>query len=303
MTEGADKDQEVEYPAIVTVVVAYGSPDLLDSALAGLRPPEGEIPFSSVVVDNSSNDDVRLVASRAGAEYIDPGRNLGFAGGVNLGIEHFKNRSCDILLLNPDAVIDYRTVKELQVRLRQSPRLACVAPAQYDALGIDQQVVWEIPTPLLAWREAFRLSTRSCSRLYLVGSILLLRREALDSVGVLDDSFFLYAEECDWQNRALRFGWGVRLCPDLRAMHVGAGTSTSDPDRRQILFIAGLEHYMRKWHDRLGWQSFRLANILGSAMRVIVPRSRSRSEALNRLVIYVRGPRRLAARIRSVEGH
>ena len=63
------------------VVVAYGAPELLDECLRGLG---GRFPV--VVVDNSSDPSVRSVVEGHGATYIDPGRNLGFAAGVNLGL-------------------------------------------------------------------------------------------------------------------------------------------------------------------------------------------------------------------------
>ncbi len=85
-------------PPVRAVVVAYGAPELLDLCLAPLAGGPAVI-----VVDNSSDRDVRSVVTRQGAEYVDPGTNLGFAGGVNVGLA--KRGEADVLLLNPDATI------------------------------------------------------------------------------------------------------------------------------------------------------------------------------------------------------
>ena len=85
-------------PGVVAVVVAYHAPDLLARCLEGLA---GAVPV--VVVDNSSDPAVRRAAEQHGARYVDPGANLGFAGGVTVGVGLAEG--CDVLLVNPDAVI------------------------------------------------------------------------------------------------------------------------------------------------------------------------------------------------------
>ena len=80
---------------------------------------------------------------------------------------------------------------------------------------------------------------------------MLLRWEALQQVGELDERFFLYGEETDWQRRAAQLGWTAALCPDVVAVHDGAGSS-DDPSRREVLFHAAQETYIRKWYGRRG---------------------------------------------------
>ena len=87
----------------------------------------------------------------------------------------------------------------------------------------------------------------------MIGSVLLLRAEALDQVGALDERFFLYAEETDWAYRAHRLGWRHAAVHEVRAVHVGAGTS-GDAARREAHFHASQERYLRKHYGALGWQ-------------------------------------------------
>ena len=249
---------------IDVVVVAFGAPELLERCLATL----GDT-YPVLVVDNSSDAAVRAVAERHGAGYVDPGENLGFAGGVNLGLAKRERSTADVLLLNPDASITPEGVAQLASRLHATGDLAGVAPAQVDTEGRAARVGWPFPTPAGAWVEAIGLGSRRSRADFLIGSVLLIRSSALEEVGPFDEQFFLYAEETDWQQRARRLGWRVALCPEVVATHVGAGTG-GDPDRREVRFHASQERYIRKYHGRRGWRVYRAGVMAGALLRALV---------------------------------
>jgi GT2 family glycosyltransferase len=273
------------------VVVAYGRRELLARALGALQPQDSGQMYPVVVVDNSSEDEIRRIAASYGARYVDPGTNLGFAAAVNLALVNRDKPSSDVLLLNPDAEVDPATVAQLQRRLHAEARLACVAPAQLSPEGRAQRVAWPFPTPLRAWLEAVGLSRISARAEFLTGSVLLLNAAALGEVGPLDERFFLYAEETDWQRRARELGWGSRLCQDLSARHIGAASSEADKDGRDLLFAAAVETYFRKWYGRPGWELARSAIVVGALVRALVV-PRSRPAALRRASLYATGPLR-----------
>jgi GT2 family glycosyltransferase len=127
-----------------------------------------------------------------------------------------------------------------------------------------------------------------------IGAVLLLRWDALSQVGLFDERFFLYAEEVDWQRRALALGWRSAVCDEVVASHIGAGTS-DDPLRREALFHAAHETYIRKWYGRRGWWVYRTAACLGAAARAAVLPGGRRAEARRRALLYLRGPRRSAS--------
>ncbi len=278
--DAADRPLEV-------VVVAYGQPDLLAEALA----PLGGL--SVTVVDNSSSPAVRAVVEAAGARYVDPGRNGGFAAGVNEALRRVDPRA-DILLVNPDAVVQPGDVEALRAALAE-PDLASVGPSQVDATGTPSRVEWPFPSPLATWAEAVGLGRLRRNR-YVIGSVLLLRREAIDHVGPFDDGrFFLYAEETDWAHRASLLGWRHALVPAARATHVGAATST-DPTRREGHFHAAQELYLRKHFGTVGWQVGRAGQVAGSALRGVVFRGEPALAARSRLRLYLSGPLRSEVR-------
>jgi GT2 family glycosyltransferase len=278
------------------VVVAYGAPELLDACLGSI---EGSLPV--VVVDNSSLPVVHDVCDRHGARYIDPGRNLGFAGGVNLALRQLPRPDRDdppsadraVLLLNPDARIGPDAVARLHRFLIAHPRLACVAPRQVDgAGGGDDRVGWPFPSPAGAWVEALGLGRLRRRTDFLIGSVLLVRSTALDEVGPFDEQFFLYAEETDWQRRARDLGWGMALCADVTAVHVGAGTG-GDAAVREGHFHASQERYVRKYFGPTGWQVYRAAVMTGAAVRAVMLPGDRGGAAARRFHLYRKGPCRV----------
>jgi GT2 family glycosyltransferase len=238
------------------------------------------------------------VVLKHGAEYMDPGKNLGFGAGVNVALRRLLGGPArDILLLNPDATVTPDDLETLVDYLHDSDneRVGAVSPRLRGDDGDEQRVEWPLPSPARAWAEAFGLGRLPARRTFVIGAVLLLRWEALREVGLFDERFFLYAEEVDWQRRALALGWRSQLCDEVVASHVGAGTS-DDPLRREALFYAAHETYIRKWYGSSGWWAYRCAACLGAAGRAAVLRSDRRAAARRRALLYLRGPRRSASR-------
>jgi GT2 family glycosyltransferase len=278
-------------PPVHVLVVAYGDPHALADCLEALG---GAYPV--VVVDNSSSAATRDVVARAQATYLDPGDNLGFAAAVNRGLGVMALPGVDVLLLNPDAVIGVDAVERLRRELHARPAIACVAPAQHRP-GSDSPspVCWPFPTPTKAWAEALGLGRFAHGWGYVIASVLLVRGDALVDVGGLDEGFFLYAEEADWERRATRRGWTVSYCSGASALHVGAATD-SNPARREARFHAGVETYVRKWHGSTGWHSYQAATVLTALRRAALSGGERRRASLHLARLYAAGPARTARR-------
>jgi GT2 family glycosyltransferase len=271
------------------IVVAYHAPDALDRCLESL-----ERAIAATVVDNSSSGEVAAVVAGHGADYIDPGRNVGFAAGVNTALRRLVSGDpVDALLLNPDAAVGPEAVDALASFLDApgNERVGAVSPMLEGAGGYHQRVEWPFPSPGRAWAEAVGLGALPAARTFVVGAVLLLRWEALRDVGLFDERYFLYAEETDWQRRALEYGWISAVCSNVAASHIGAATST-DAIERERRFHAAHELYVRKWHGSRGWLVFRTAVCLGATVRAGVLRGDRSAEAARRAALYFRGPLR-----------
>jgi GT2 family glycosyltransferase len=284
---------------LTVVVVAYGSSAMLAEALETLGAA-----YPVIVVDNASSPVTRDVAIRFGATYDDPGANLGFAAAVNRGIARIADPSGDVLLLNPDARITAPELERLHALLHGAPDLAAVAPSLHaDASGRPARARWPWHTPAGAWIEAIGLSRwrLSSSSYFLGGAVLLLRREALTDIGVLDERFFLYGEDEDWQKRACARGWRVRYCPEVAAVHFAGGTE-HDPARLQLRLHAATERYLRKWYGSGGWLVYRVGTVLGYSARALTARGWRRATAVRLVKIYLAGPDRAAVAAGAVPG-
>ncbi|PFG32338.1 glycosyltransferase [Sanguibacter antarcticus] len=269
------------------VVVAYGSVELLDRALAPLSHT-----YRVIVVDNSSSPLVRALCERHGVRYLDPGLNSGFAAGANHGLQECLTPDVDVLLLNPDAVVEPQDVDLLREALHADPGLASVGPAQVDADGHAARVAWPFPTPLRTWLINLGLGSLTAQDDFVIGSVLLVRGAALADVGGLDERFFLYAEETDWARRARHAGWRHGVVPGARAVHLGGATS-SDSRLRETHFHASQELYFRKHFGASGWAVNRLGVLAGTALRMVLLRGERRADATRRFVLYARGPARV----------
>jgi GT2 family glycosyltransferase len=274
------------------IVVAYGDPDTLARCLGAL-----DRRYPTTVVDNSSSAHTRALAAEAGAGYLDSGENLGFAAAVNLGLADLDLSTLDVLLLNPDAVIEPGAVELLGRELAASTDLCCVAPAQRQpGSPIASQVCWPFPTPLAAWRQAFGLSRFDRHWDFVIASVLLVRGTALVALGGFDEGFFLYAEETDWERRATRAGWRIGFSADSEALHEGAATD-DDNHRRLVRVHAGLERYIRKWHGPWGWRSYQVAATFTAVRRAVFAKGERRARFLLLARTYAVGPARTARRM------
>ncbi len=281
-----------EYP-IMVVVVAYGIEDQLASCLDAVGP---SVPV--VVVDNAGSTRARRICLDAGATYMRPASNVGFASAVNLALRDHRRDGCDVLLLNPDARVLPTDLAVMRAELHNQRRLAATGPRLFNPDGSPQKSEWPVPSPWTALASVFGAADRLTWRRFVSGAALLLRGDAIDTIGILDEQYFLYAEESDWQLRAVRAGWRVGVVDGATAVHASGATSL-DQDRRELLFNASAERFIRKWYGNLGWQVFRAASMMAAVRRLVLMSGGRQSRATHMRTIshYWRGPVRCADRL------
>ncbi len=199
----------------------------LRACLAELAPGD-EI----IVVDNASSDDtVRRVKTLAATEFLQlirSERNMGYSAAANLGIR--ASHAEQVLLLNPDAIVSPGTLRRLAARF-EDPQVAAVGPVSNDVAG-DQFVGFHLPPQArsglsheqLRHRLEIEMAGRTMLTKLLIGFCILLRRTAMDRVGLLDEELFLGSDDLDLSWRLARSGYRLAIARDAYVEH-RSGTS------------------------------------------------------------------------------
>jgi GT2 family glycosyltransferase len=191
-----------------------------------------DIQLDIVVVDNSGEARwAREFRERyPSVEVIENERNLGFAGGCNVGIRRLMARGVDYVLLhNDDAVLASDTLRLLIAEAERDPNIGIVGPTicYADHEG-RPDVIWSaggsvdwIGRPSHPNEGAHHTSSAVTPRDvdYVSGCMLLAKRSFIQRAGFLDERFFAYFEETEWCARARSLGFRVSLVPDARAWH------------------------------------------------------------------------------------
>jgi N-acetylglucosaminyl-diphospho-decaprenol L-rhamnosyltransferase len=257
------------------VIVNWNVCDLLRRCLFSLS--TGDIGFSSafnreiIVVDCASSDGsvdmvrhefpcVRVIASH---------ENLGYARGNNVGMTKARGRYA--LLLNPDTEVVDDALAKMVRYLDEHPTIGVLGPALRYPDGCLQSSRRRFPTLATAFFEStllhqwfpnnrvarhYHLADRAGdgpqSVDWLVGAALMIRREAWQAVGPLDEGFFMYFEELDWCRRCRTAGWDIHYLPAAQIIHHEGRSSEQVVTERTIRFQRSKIRYYRKYYGA-GW--------------------------------------------------
>jgi len=265
-------------PEVSVVVVSWNTRDL---TLACLRSVVAAVPAGSpsvevVLVDNASNDDTvdAVTSSLAPVRVIRLDENVGFARAANRGIAETSGRL--VLLVNSDADLSGDSIARLSAILDARPEAGAVGAALVGPDGELQFSCGRFLNPVNQCAESLGLSklvhlswlrrTYASSELrgeavtvdWCVGACLMIRRSALDDVGVFDERFFMYSEDEDLCLRLHRRGWTVLHAPNVTVAHLGGGSARRVLDRMRSEARASQNAFMRKHFGVLSALSFRM---------------------------------------------
>jgi len=244
-------------PDVSISLISANSRELLLACLESLHGVEAEV----VVLDNASVDgSAAAVRERFPAvRVIEQGCRAGFGANNNTVIRATSGRY--VFLLNADTTSDNWGLDRMVAHLDANPGVAALGPRLVYPDGRRQASAWRFPTPGVAARGLVTLgrrgvvqSTGSVTRdvAWATGAALLVRREALDEVGVFDERFFMYSEETDLCLRLRRGGWRIQYFPGVTVVHHQPWSSSGIPERRINEMWRGRHRYWSKHHSALG---------------------------------------------------
>jgi len=251
---------------VSVIIVHYRRPELLARCLETIAQSRTSARTEVLIVDNDPLDDAggRLAALH-GARYLRNERNLGYGRAINQGIAAARGRH--FLILNPDIEVKPGSIDALVAHMDGHPEAGIAGPKLFSpdgSLQYSARTFYTLPVILLRRTPLGRLSpnarvvrehlmmewdhagTREVD--WLIGGAILVRREAVDDVGGMDERFFLYFEDVDWCSRMHRRGWQVVYVPAAEMIHAHQRASVGGfLTRGQRIHLESALRFYEKW--------------------------------------------------------
>ena len=245
------------------VIVSYNVRELLTACIDSVVKASEGIDAEVFVVDNKSADDTVEVISRdyPWVHLINNKENLGFSKANNIAIRQSEGEY--VLLLNPDTVVAEGTLRGVVEFMDQHSEAGGAGVRMHNADGtLAPESRRAVPTPLVAARKMLGFTKRyymsnlpwdKPGKIEVVsGAFMMLRRKAIDQVGLLDEDFFMYGEDIDLSYRLLKGGWQNWYLP-LDIIHY-KGQSTQKSDFRYVhVFYQAMLIFFRKHYSHLSF--------------------------------------------------
>ncbi len=262
-------NSESRRPDFSVVLVSWNSKTFLQDCLLTLYAAQIEHTFEVIIVDNNSTDGTPDVISAAfpQALVVRLASNSGFAAASNAGIREAAGRH--VLLLNCDALIDGRSLDMMVSFLDRTPAAACVGGrllnpdesfqsgyGNFSSLLEELAIALRIGSTLHPGYPLHRDSDSPCAVQWLSAACLLVRKAVFDEVGYLDEQYFMYSEEVDFQYRLRLAGWSVYYLPGAFTVHYGGGSQGRY--RRRAMVYRGKLLFYAKHYGRLRSVTLRL---------------------------------------------
>jgi len=262
------------------VILNWNTKDLLRRCLQTVTASEGDFTYEVIVVDNASSDgsvemvreefpDVKVIASEVNGGY-PYGNNLGLRA---LGFQDEGSPAPDApryaLLLNPDTEVPPRGLYEMVQYMDAAPEIGAAGPKLELPDGtLDKACRRSFPTPVVSFYRFSGLSSlfpnsprfarynmtfadpdEELEVDSVVGAYMQVRREAIEAVGLLDETFFMYGEDLDWAYRIKQAGWKIYYNPKVTVLHVKRAASRKS-QRAQMEFYRAMLIFYRKHYRR-----------------------------------------------------
>lgn len=262
------------------IILNYNTRDLLDQTIKSI---DTKLSHEIIVVDNASTDDsvAFLKKNHPNVKLIQNSVNSGFASGNNLGIKIAKGNY--ILLLNSDTKVLENALEKLVEFADQNQKIGIVTPKLILSDGaIDLSCHRGFPTlfnslsyfarlesllpnfkPFAGYHQTYKDFNSPHPVDVVSGAAMLIRSEVVKDIGILDERFFMYAEDIDYCLRAKQAGWQIYYYPDSVIVHLKGlsgtkSTNTKIKSKTRTHFYYTMKqyfdkHYARNYPNPINW--------------------------------------------------
>ena len=260
------------------IIVNWNTRKLLQDCLASIYERKPSIDYEVIVIDNASTDSSTEMVKNTfpQAILVENPDNKGFATANNQGIDIAQGRY--VLLLNSDTVVLEDCLAHTVSFADTHPEAGVVGCQVLNPDGTLQPTCFMFPSilnMLLSSTYLYKLFPKS--RFFgrermtwwdrsdvrevdvVTGCFMLVRREAIEQVGVMDERFFMYGEETDWCYRFKQEGWKVLYAPVGRIVHFGGQSASQRPVAMIVQLRLSILKFVRKHY---GWSTHLIARFL-----------------------------------------
>jgi N-acetylglucosaminyl-diphospho-decaprenol L-rhamnosyltransferase len=244
-------------------LVNWNNREYLKQCLESITAAQLSISYEIVVADNGSTDgSQRMLAEQFPyVKIVQNEGNVGVARGNNQCIRNSKGRY--IYILNNDTIVSRASIDAMIEFLDAHPEAGAVGGNLLNPDGTLQSSFCHFPT---LWEE-FLIVSHIGMRLnpyfpshngtwptvrtvdWMSSASIIVRREAIEGISLIDESYFIYSDETDWQYRLWQAGWKVYYLPQVTTIHFGGG-SFQPGGRRYTLVYRGRMLFARKHYSR-----------------------------------------------------
>jgi N-acetylglucosaminyl-diphospho-decaprenol L-rhamnosyltransferase len=283
---------------LAIVILSYNTQDLLRDCLRSVFAADGDFTYTVCVVDNASTDGSAdmVRAEFPQATLVAHDQNIGYSAGNNLGMRLMGFDALGsppkwplpryLLLLNPDTVTPPDAFAGMIRFMDEHPQIGVAGPRVRRLDGsLDLACRRSFPTPMVSF---FRMT--GLSRLFrrsrffnaynleflpedavhavdsVVGAYMQVRREAIERVGLLDESYFMYGEDLDWAKRIKDAGWEIWYNGQVEITHIKEASSRRSGKARVAFYEAMWIFYRKHYQAQTPWILDKLI-LLGIAIK------------------------------------
>lgn len=229
------------------IIVNWNTRDILRECLASIYLQTEGISYEIIVIDNASSDSSAEMVKREFSQVLllENQENRGFAAANNQGMKIARGRY--FLLLNPDTIVLDRAIPKTVTFAEKNPGVAVVGCQVWLNEDEIQQTCFSFPSLAgiifqeIGLRRLFPKSHLFGKANYgwwdrksqmdvdvVSGMYMLVRREAIEQIGYMDEDYFVYAEETDWCFRFRKAGWRCIFTPLARIIHLDGGSKSTE---------------------------------------------------------------------------
>ncbi len=249
------------------IIVNWNTRNLLVRCLNSIYQTVRTVEMEVWVVDNGSKDGSGAAAAERFPEtkFVQNTVNFGFAKANNQVLNMAAGRY--LLLLNPDTEVSPGAVEKLISFMDAHPEAGGAGAQLINSDGSKQNSIANFPSlatellnkSILRWLfpKQFPGKERNYSEPIevdsVIGACMMVRREALDQVGFLDEDYFLFLEETDWCYRMKRAGWKIYHVPQAEVYHFQGKSAETERKRAKVEYYRSRYHFFRKNRGNLQW--------------------------------------------------